>query len=294
MKIKMRETIGELLYKTIGLKNSIKLYYYLKFKRVPNLDNPVRFSEKIQRRKWLYNKPIYSKLADKYEVREYVKEKVDEKILIPIYFAKAQITVNDLKKLPNSFVLKTNNASGTNIIVKDKKKENLQELVDRMNEYVKCKFWYRTFELFYKNIKPLIIAEQYLETDDGYVPNDYKFHVFNNKNSRKIIIQADHGRYTEKHDRAYFDEEWKMLDFNNGKTFESIDFKFKKPKNYKKMLDIVYTLSEDFDYVRVDLYNDNGKIYFGEITFTDGSGLDPFDPDEADYVWGEYWQNESE
>ncbi len=292
MKTKVRETIGEILYKTIGLKNSIKLYYYLKFKRVPNLDDPVRFSEKIQRRKWYYDNPLYSKLADKYGVREYVSEKVGDKVLIPIYFAKEEISVKDLKKLPNSFVLKTNNASGTNIIVRDKKKENLQELVDRMNSYVKCKFWYRTFEMFYKNIKPLIIAEQYLETEDGYVPNDYKFHIFNNKDGRKIIIQADHGRYTEKHDRAYFDEDWKMLDFNNGQAFEAKDFKFKKPKNYKKMLDIVYKLSEDFEYVRVDLYNDNGNIYFGEITFTDGSGLDPFDPDDADFVWGEYWKDE--
>jgi hypothetical protein len=208
MKTKIRETIGAILCKTIGLKKSIELYYFLKFKRFPNLEKPIRFSEKIQRRKYLYNNPVYSKLADKYEVREYVKEKVGEKILIPIYFAKSEITIKDLKKLPNSFVLKTNNASGTNIIVKDKKKENLQELVDRMNSYVKCKFWYRTFELFYKNIKPLIIAEQFLETQDGYVPNDYKFHVFNNKEGRKILIQADHGRYTEKHDRAYFDEEW--------------------------------------------------------------------------------------
>jgi len=294
MKTKIRETIGEILHKTIGLKNSIKLYYFIKLKRVPNLDNPKRFSEKIQRRKWLYDKPIYSRLADKYEVREYVKEKVGEKILIPIYFAKPEITVKDLKKLPNSFVLKTNNASGTNIIVKNKKKEDLQAIADKMNAFVKCKFWYRTFELFYKDIKPLIIAEQYLETEDGYVPNDYKFHVFNYKDgSKKAIIQADHGRYTEKHDRAYFDEDWNILEYNNGEAFES-DFEFKKPKNFKKMLDIVYKLAEGFKYVRVDLYNDNGKIYFGEITFTDGSGLDPFEPDSEDFKWGEYWENEEE
>lgn len=292
MNVQTREKIGKTLYKTIGLKNSIKLYYFLKFKRVPNLDNPIRFSEKIQKRKYNYQNPLFSQLADKYGVREYVTEKVGNKILIPIYFAKPEISVKDLKKLPKSFVLKTNNASGTNIIVKDKKKENLQELVDKMNNFVKCEFWYRTFEMFYKDIKPLIIAEQYLETSDGFVPNDYKFHVFNNKDERRIIIQADHGRYTEKHDRAYFDENWKMLDFNNGKTFETNEFKFKKPKNYKKMLEVVYKLSEDFDYVRVDLYNDNGKIYFGEITFTDGSGLDPFDPDEVDFVWGEYWKDE--
>lgn len=292
MTTKIRETIGAILCKTIGLKNSIKLYYYLKFKRIPNLDNPQRFSEKIQRRKYNYQNPQYTKLADKYEVRDYVAQKVGESILIPIYFAKPQITVKDLKKLPKSFVLKTNNASGTNIIVKDKKKENLQELADKMNKFVKCKFWYRTFELFYKKIKPLIIAEQYLETSDGFVPNDYKFHVFNKKEERRIIIQADHGRYTKKHDRAYFDEGWNLLDFNNGKSFETTEFKFKKPKNYKKMLNIVYKLSEDFDYVRVDLYNDNGKIYFGEITFTDGSGLDPFDPDEMDFVWGAYWNEE--
>lgn len=291
MKTTIRELIGMILYHTIGLKNSIRLYYFLKFKKIPNLKDPKRFTEKIQLRKVNYDKKIYSKLADKYEVRKYIEKEIGEDILIPLYFAKPYITIEDLENLPNSFVLKTNNASGTNIIVKDKSKENLSELVKRMNKYVKTKFWYRTFEMFYKNIKPLIIAEKYLETKDGFVPNDYKFHVFNKQDSQYILIQADHGRYSEKHDRAYFDENWNIIDMNNGEKFES-DFTFDKPKNFKKMLEIVKKLSKKFDYVRVDLYNDSGKIYFGEITFTDGSGLDPYEPDENDFKLGSYWDYE--
>lgn len=292
MNKKIREAIGATLYHTIGLKNAIKLYYFMKFKKFPDLKNPKRFTEKIQLRKVNYDKKIYSKLADKYEVRKHIAKEIGEEILIPLYFAKPTITVEDLEKLPNSFVLKTNNASGTNIIVRDKSKEDLSKIVKTMNEYVKTKFWYRTFEMFYKNIKPLIIAEKYLETSDGFVPNDYKFHVFKKKDSQQIMIQADHGRYSEKHDRAYFDEDWNIIDMNNGEKFET-DFVFEKPKNYKKMLEIVKKLSKKFDYVRVDLYNDNGKIYFGEITFTDGSGLDPYEPDEMDFIIGDYWDYET-
>ena len=180
MKIKIKELIGKLMLNIFGLKRSLKIYYKVKTGKKLDLDNPKRYTEKIQLRKLNYNNPMYIKCADKYKVREYVKDKIGEEYLIPVYFAKESITEEDIKKLPNSFVLKTNNASKTNIIVSDKKKIDIKNTINLVNKFLKYKFGYRTFELFYNEIEPMVIAEKYIGTKDGKTPNDYKFHVFNN------------------------------------------------------------------------------------------------------------------
>lgn len=284
-----KEIIGKTMLKIFGLRKSLEIYYRIKTKHKLHLDNPERYSERIQVRKLNYKEnPLYSVCADKYEVREYVKERIGEEYLIPLYFAKSKITIEDLEKLPNKFVLKTNNASKTNIIVKDKKNEDLNKIVKKMNKFVKYEFGYRTFELFYNDIKPLIIAEKYMGTND-MVPNDYKFFCFKQKNGKiKIIIQMDVGRYTNNHCRAYFTEDWKIEPYGNEMHENDIEL-FKKPENLKEMIEISKKLSKDFDYVRVDLYDVNGKIYFGELTFTDGSGYDLLKPEKYDYEWRKYW-----
>jgi len=157
-----------------------------------------------------------------------------------------------------------------------------------MNQFVKYKFGYRTFELFYNEIDPLIIAEKYIGTENQ-VPNDYKFHCFKQLNgSIKVFVQVDVGRFSDNHCMAYFDEMWNMQPFGIDERKRNV--KFNKPKNLKKMLEISKKLSEDFDYVRVDLYEVEGKIYFGELTFTDGSGYDILQPNKYDVEWGTYWK----
>lgn len=288
-----KEKIGKMILKTIGLKNALKLYYRIKTGRKLNLKNPTRYSEKIQLRKYLHHSnELYILCADKYKVREYIKEKIGEEYLVPMYFAKEQITVEDLEKLPNAFVLKTNNATKTNIIVRNKQEENLEEIVRKMNEYTKLKFGYRTFELFYNKIKPMIIAEKYIGSSDGLVPNDFKFFCFKNNGSNpKIIIQVDYGRFSDSHVRHFYNEDWKEIPMTNRKN-SPIDHIVEKPQNYEKMLEIVKILGNDFDFVRVDLYEVEGKIYFGELTFTDGSGYNPIKPDEYDKIFGSYWHFE--
>ena len=290
MKDVLKEKIGQTVLKVFGLKKSLKIYYKLKTGMKLDLDNPTSYSEKIQYRKLNYkDNPLYVVCADKYVVREYVKEKIGEKYLIPLYFAKSSITKEDIESLPNSFVLKTNNASKTNIIVSDKSKHNIKEIVNKMNKYVKYKFGYRTFELFYNDIKPLIIAEKYLGTKDGLVPNDYKFFSFKqSNNTSKILIQVDQGRYTDSHYRAYFDEKWNLEPYGN--EMGEYNHKFEKPKKLNEMLKLVKKLAEDFDFVRVDLYEVDNKIYFGELTFTDGSGYDILEPRSYDKLWGTYWR----
>lgn len=282
----LKEIVGRIVLKTFGLRKSLEIYYRLKTGMKLNLDNPVRYSEKLQVRKLNYNNPLFVLCADKYKVRDYVKEKIGEEYLIPLYFAKKKITEADLEELPNSFVLKTNNASKTNVIVKDKKSADLKSIVKKMNKYVKYKFGFRTFELFYNDIEPYIIAEKYMGTKE-MVPNDYKFFCFKQKDgSMKMFIQVDEGRYTDKHARAYYNEKWEIQPFGNDMNKDNLSFK--KPKNLNKMIELSKKLAEDFDYVRVDLYESNGKIYFGELTFTDGSGYDILQPDKYDIEWGKY------
>lgn len=289
MKDELKEIIGKTMLKFFGLKKSLKIYYYLKTGMKLNIDNPTRYSEKIQYRKLNYKNPLYVLCADKYKVRDYVQKKIGEEYLIPQYFAKKRIEKKDLEELPNNFVLKTNNASKTNVIVNDKNKLDLDATAKKMNRYVKYKFGYRTFELFYNDIEPLIIAEKYIGTQEQ-VPNDYKFYCFKQKNGTiKMIIQMDVARFTKDHARAYFNEKWEMLPYGNADAASKKQIKFNKPKKLKEMIEIAKKLSSDFDYVRVDLYEVEGKIYFGELTFTDGSGYDLLKPDKYDIEWGTYW-----
>lgn len=290
MKNKIENFVGKYIMLPIfGLERSVRIYFYIKTGLKINLEHPTYYCEKIQIRK-LYPKKIYTLCADKYLVRDYVKEKLKdmkEDILIPQYFAKEKISLEDLETLPNRFILKTNNGSKTNIIVHDKEKENLKKIVKKMNKYVKKKFGYNTFELFYNDIPPLIIAEQYIGTENE-VPDDYKFFCFRQKNGEFIIrIMMDHGRFTDHQYRAFYDENWNVMPYGNESKEKG--YGFKKPKDLSKMLEIAKKLAEDFDFVRVDLYYVKNKIYFGELTFTDGSGYEPLEPFEYEKIWGAYW-----
>jgi hypothetical protein len=283
MKENIKEFIGETIFKVFGLKRALKIYFHLKTGKKLNLKNPKTFNEKIQCRKLNYKNELYSLCADKYKVREYVKKLIGEKYLIPLLYSGENITKEDIDKLPNSFVIKTNNASKTNIIVLDKSKESIDSILIKVKKYLNKKFWYRSFEMFYKNIDKRVIVEQLLLSEKNKIPDDYKFHVFKNK----IIIQIDTDRF-ENHKRAFYDENWNKLDYSLG--FEKNNKSIKEPQNLKEMIKIAKNLSKDFEYVRVDLYNVDGKIYFGELTFTHGSGYEKFVPYEMDYEWGSYWE----
>lgn len=283
----IKEKIGKTVIKIFGLKNSLKIYYFLKMKRKLNLKDPKRFSEKIQLRKLNYNNSLYYLCADKYLVRDYVKNKIGEKYLIPLLFVGDNLTKKDISSLPKSFIIKTNNASKTNIIVLDKKNTNFDDIIKKTDCYLESNFWYRSFEMFYSKIKPKVIVEKLIFDNNGNLPDDYKFHVFKDKKDYKIIIQIDSDRITN-HKRAFYDENWNRLGYSFG--FQNNEENKSKPQNFNKMLEISKKLANDFDYVRVDLYNVNGKIYFGELTFTHGSGYEKFVPDSVDFEWGSYWK----
>ncbi len=250
--------------------------------RVMDWENPTTYTEKIQWEK-LYNKdPIRTTLSDKYLVRDWVKEKIGEEYLIPIVGVWDNFSQIPFKSLPNKFVLKTNHASGTNIIVKDKSKFNRRNAKSKVNDWMKMDFAYSNFfEMHYSQIDRKIIIEEYLETDTGDLP-DYKFLCFGGVPK---FCRVDLGRYT-RHTQTYFDMNWQKQPWTQ--THEMED-NIAKPKNFEKMVELATKLCEGFPHVRVDLYNVDGKIYFGEMTFTSGSGFMKINPPEYDKMLGDLW-----
>lgn len=257
-----------------------------------DFSNPKRFSEKIQWLK-LYDQDIRKGIySDKYLVRKHIKETIGEKYLNDlltidgkdVFYNANEI---DFNKLPNSFVLKCTHASHFNFIVKDKEhltKNEIKTMVRQLNKWLKIRYAFvNGLELQYENTKPAIIIEKYLSINDD-LP-DYKFFCFGGK---IVFAWIDEGRYGSKHWRTIFDP----YDSSKVFSFKIGNFEAKKtvilPENYPEMLAIAEQLCEDFPFVRVDLYNVDGKIIFGELTFTSGSGLRCIDPVEADYELGNY------
>lgn len=275
-----------LIYRFFGKKKLIMKYYKEMQGYTYDFDDPKLFTEKINTRKAENNK-LMTLCADKIKVRDYVAEKIGEEYLIPVYFTAKKLNKKLYKSMPKSCALKTASGSGTIKIVYDKDKENEQEVIKLMKEYQKVKFHYIWGEMFYKGIKNDIICEKLLLTDDGKVPTDIKVHCFRNgKGKKKYFIQLEFDRFGD-HRRNIYDEKFNLLDLTTG--LEKYDGKVEKPKNLKKILEISEKLSEDFPYVRIDLYDFKGNIYFGEMTFTHNAGFTKFNDEHYNELWGKYW-----
>lgn len=266
-------------YKSI-LKNLddntyITISYLRRFKKIPNIKNPKYFSEKIHCIKvsnWLEDKQGY---VDKYSVRGFISNTIGNKYLInliAVYDNAYDIKFDDL---PNSFVLKLNNGSGYNLIVKDKNELNYEETVEKLNSWLKSDFYKSTREKQYKGIEQVIICEEYLSDDSGDL-RDYKLFCFNGKFK---FVQVDTGRHYN-HNQSFYDKNWNKLNFTYACGMN--DYIDKKPKKFKEMIEIAETLSKEFPFVRIDLYYVNNRIYFGEITFTPNNGMMSINPIEKD------------
>lgn len=270
-------------------KPMIKLQYFLKTGRILNLKNPKRFTEKLQWYKLYYKNPLMVQCVDKYDVREYVKSKGLENILIPCYGVYDSPEEIDWASLPNQFVMKdTLGGGGTSvIIVKDKSKENIEELKRRATEWVKIDARKRGAGRewpYYRGKKHRIIVEQYIDSDEkngGLI--DYKFFCFNGTSSWMYVI-ADR-KIGSGAGFGIFDS-----DFNKSNVIRvderPLERIVEKPAAFESMKRIASKLSRDFPEARVDLYEVKGKIKFGEITFYDGSGYMTFNPDSFDEEMG--------
>lgn len=264
-------------------KTMIKMQYFIKNGTKLNLNNPKRFTEKIQLYKIMYRNNEMTKCVDKYEVREYVKKKGLEYTLNELYGVWDNADNIDFDKLPNSFILKTTNGSQTNIICKDKNKLNIEETRKKLNGWLREKREKLGREWAYYNVKPRIICEKLLSYNIGEELPDYKFLCFDGEPYCLYFINGR--KQGERVNLGIFDLDFKQLPYYRADENE-LKTKQDKPKNFEEMIEIARKLSSGFPHVRVDMYNINGKIIFGEMTFYDGSGYQRYQPDEFDYILG--------
>lgn len=235
-----------------------------------DIDNPSTFNEKIQWIKLHGITPLMTKLADKYLAREWIAEKIGEQHLIPLLGVWDCFDDINFDELPDRFVLKCNHGSGMNLIVKEKKSIDWAKAKTRFDRWMATNYAFQSgFELQYKEIPRKIIAEEYIEEMDGDLL-DFKIHCFRGEpRIIQVIGSRDLAQHTAK--EAFFDLDWNPVDLMYH-TYDSYETLPAKPKNLNELLRIARMLSEEFRYVRVDIYDISGKILFGEMTFTPASG----------------------
>ncbi len=268
-----------LICKLFPSKFYIKVKFRLLLGYKLDLDNPKTYNEKLQRKKLYDKNPIYTICSDKFKVRDYVKNKIWEKYLIPLLFHTKNPQNINFNNLKGPFIIKTNHGSGQNIIVKNVNTLNKNKIIKTLTKWLKINFYEIGKERQYKNIKPRIIIEKLLIDKNWNIAKDYKFHCSQGK---IWIIKIDIDKYNN-HKKIYLNSEWKPLNTINKSPIE-IDY---KPKNSKLMEKIVNKLSKDFDYVRVDLYSTKWNIFFGELTFTPWSWFDKIIDKNMDKILGD-------
>lgn len=266
-------------------ENFVKWKYYLNFHKRLDLRNPQTFNEKLQWLKLYDQHEEYTQLVDKYEAKQFVASIIGKEYIIPTIGVYDSIEEIDFEYLPQQFVIKCTHNSGGIIVCKDKQKLDIKNSCKQLEKWLKVNPYWKNREYPYKNVKPRIIIEQYMEDESGYELKDYKFFCFDGE-PKCLFVATDRGKEGEETKFDFFDLEWTHLPFTNGhpNSKQSIS----KPNSFENMIEISRRLSQGFPHVRVDLYNINGRIYFGELTFFHWSGLTPFVPEEWDYRFGEF------
>ena len=264
-------------------ENFVKWTYYLTFRKKLDLDNPQTFNEKLQWLKLNDRHEEYTQMVDKYEAKKYVANLIGEEYIIPTLAVYDSFDEIDFDKLPNQFVLKCTHNSGGIIICRDKASLDVPKARKQMTKWLKKNPFWTNREYPYKNVKPRIIAEQYMEDESGYELKDYKFFCFSG-DVKYVFVATDRGKVDEETKFDFFDMDWNHLPFTNGHPNNPDPIG--KPENFEEMKALACKLSKNMPHVRVDLYNISGRIYFGELTFYHWSGLTPFVPEKWDFEFG--------
>lgn len=275
----MNKTIKKILF-YFPKKTVTKVRYrYVTGKKL-NLKAPRDFNEKILYLMLNEFGRKESNCADKYLVRNYVKEKGLENILPELYGKYDSVDEIDFKSIPNEYVLKTNHGCGCTIIKTENINIDLNLAQRNLRKSMKENYAKETLEYQYEKIKPCILCEEYLKENDKLMPTDYKIFCFNGKAYFLLVC----GDRDSKVRTVYYDLNWHKINCTKKKQTGE----FEKPKNFAQMIKVAEKLSEDFKFVRVDLYNINGRIYFGELTFTPRGGINVTIKQEYLDKWGSY------
>lgn len=245
-----------------------------------NLQNPVTFNEKLQWLKLHDRKPLYTQLVDKYAVRQYIAEKIGEEYLIPLvggpWNSAGEI---DFDALPEQFVLKCNHDSGGVVVCRDKSRLDREAARKKLEAKLANNYYLGGREWPYKEVKPCIIAEKYMVDESGVELKDYKWYCFNGK-PQFLLITTDRAAEDVPTKYTFFDMDYNMLPFHRNGPHS--DRPIPKPASFDEMKRLAELLSEGFPHLRVDLYDIDSKVYFGELTFYASSGMKPFNPPEWD------------
>lgn len=300
-----REPLTELVKTTVRhlplpVEFQEKLLFYGKLGYWPDFDDPKTYNEKINWRKFHSTNELYVRCSDKLACREHVREKLGEEFLIPILFSGDFLTEKELIALGDNVVVKGNHDSGSVCLIRENTPERAAEVCAKVNQRVSINFGEVTNEWWYAKIPRKVCVERMLETEDGGVPNDFKFFVFRQPEPQppKVLIEVDFGRGTPDHHRSFYDADRNLVDWVDGDV--TIDgtpnhrTPFPDIGNYDEMLRAALALAEDFDHVRVDMYSVKDRVYFGEMTFSEGGGRSRWGPPEFDRVLGDYWSLDRE
>lgn len=265
----------------------LRCQYRMRLNQSLNLHNPQTYDEKLQWLKLYNRKPEYTTMVDKYEVRKYISEKIGAEYLIPSLGVWEKFEDIDFEKLPKQFVLKCTHDSGGLVICKDKAILDIDFARKKINKSLVNNYYLCGKEWPYKNVKPRIIAEAYMEDQQNKELWDYKFHCFEGKPFHCQVFTTRNSE--EKTTADFYDMQW-----NNQKyirtladTYDSNSHKIvEKPQTFEEMKRLAEILSQNIPYVRVDFYEVDGQVYFGEITFYPAAGFSSFQPKEWEMIWG--------
>lgn len=272
----------------IGDKIYLKMLFPLKTGYKLDLDNPKTYNEKLQWLKLNYRKPELNNMVDKYEAKIFAASIIGEEYIVKNYGVWDGFDDIDFDILPNQFVLKTTHDQGGVVICRDKSKFDYATAKKKLTKHLKFKHYYLTREWPYKDVPPRIIAEELLVDNNKGDIWDYKFYCFDGV-PKVMLIATDRSKGDVRFD--YFDMDFNQIELQQGG--EKSCRVFEKPVNFDLMIELASNLSKNLPHVRVDFYDINGKILFGEMTFFDSGGMAEFEPEKWDYTFGSWIDLES-
>ena len=262
----------------------LRLKFFQRTGRLLSLKHPKSFNEKLQWIKLYDRNPIYTQMVDKYAVKDLVSEKIGSEYIIPTLGIWERFDDIDFDALPNQFVLKCTHDSGGLVICKDKSKLDISAARKKIEGSLRYDYFWHGREWPYKNVPHRILAEKYMEDQETQELRDYKIYTFEGK-AMICMINQNRGIDTR---ADYFDREFHRLDLTWG--YKRADVSPKKPRNFERMFELAEVLCQGTHELRVDFYEVDGHIYFGELTFFDGSGFDRIEPNEWNIKLGS-WVN---
>lgn len=265
-------------------KSFLKLLYWDKFKKSLDFNNPKTFNEKLQWLKLYDRNPLYTQLVDKYLVKDFVASIIGDEHIIPTLGVWEHFDRIDFDSLPEQFVLKCTHDSGGIVIVKDKATFDRKSAKKKIESSLARNFYYLGREWPYKNVKPRIIAENYIEDGVSDELKDFKIMCFGGKVRCSFVCSDRSSKDGLK--VTFYDTDWNRMPFI--RHYPSSKESIEKPLHYNEMVQMAEKLAKGIPFVRVDFYEVLGKIYFGELTFYPGSGLEEFIPSEWDGILGEW------